>query len=1015
MVDKPELLKIAEKWQKKWAEDSIFKVSANKDKNKFYCLEMYAYPSGKLHMGHVRNYSLGDCFARYKRMKGFNVLYPMGFDSFGLPAENAAIKNNTNPREWTDKKMKEMTEQYKLLGLSYDWTRMVYSHDPEYYKWNQWFFIQLLKKGLAYKKTASVNWCPECNTVLANEQVHDGKCWRHGETEVESKELSQWYLKITDYADELLEDIQKLENWPDKVKIMQKNWIGKKYGYDQYYKVNNMDITLSTFTTHHHTSFAEIFIAIAPESPTALELVKETEHEKGALEFIDRIKKKKMKGEFKAEAAKEGYFTGRYARDFCSGRDLPIYIADFALIEFGTGIVKASCHDQRDFDFAKTHNIPMVEVLSPNKIVEKFKSKDGTKIEYDVIHPGLKEELMKDYSYNGEYDEVSIGKVSVEINNEKKSAQVILELNKDTPSVAMQESAVIRRIAYMLGDNKICNSLNVSNMKECSMKMNEFVEVGFVPNDKGEFILDVNNVKVPLSYDGQGYMFRSKQFNGMSVPEAKEKMGIWMEHNKYAKKTVTYSLRDWLISRQRYWGTPIPIIYCDKCGPVSEKEENLPVKLPDDVDFTKGGNPLETSSSFINCKCPKCGGEGRRETDTMDTFIDSSWYFLRYTDIKRKDMFDKEQAAYWMNVDQYIGGIEHACMHLIYARFFTKALRDMGMINVDEPFNSLLTQGMVLKDGAKMSKSLGNTVDPGEIIDKYGPDTARLFMLFTALPEKELDWNDKGVEGSYKFLNRILGLKELQVEFGEVTEELNDVDRFILSKLNRTIKTVTEQMETFRVSLAIGNIMSLVNDTLNYSRHDHNNKILGKCVKAITLLISPVAPHLSEDLWMSFGMKGYCSLASWPEFKEELIDEAAESANTMVENTISDVHAVLKLIKVNKPKKITLFVSPEWKYDFFKSFKEILEKTHNIGEIMNKVMIPEYKKEITNLVPKLVKDQSKLPSVVLTLEKEFEVLASHIGKLKSAFNCEFDIIKADGSSEQKAKQAMPGKPSLIVE
>jgi len=551
-------------------------------------------------------------------------------------------------------------------------------------------------------------------------------------------------------------------------------------------------------------------------------------------------------------------------------------------------------------------------------------------------------------------------------------------------------------------------------MKDCSMQMNDFVEVGFVPSDDGDFMLDVNNVKVPLSYDGQGYMFRSEQFNGMSVPEAKEKMGEWMEKNKYAKKTVTYSLRDWLISRQRYWGTPIPIIYCDKCGNVPADEADLPIKLPDDVNFSKGGNPLETSKSFAECKCPKCGGKSRRETDTMDTFIDSSWYFLRYTDTKRKEMFDKKQASYWMNVDQYIGGIEHACMHLIYARFFTKALRDMGMINVDEPFNSLLTQGMVLKDGAKMSKSLGNTVDPGEIIDKYGPDTARLFMLFTALPEKELDWNDKGVEGSYRFLNKISGLKELKVEFGEITEELNDADRFILSKLNRTIKTVTKQMETFRVSLAIGNIMGLVSDTLNYSKHNHNIKILGECVKSITLLLCPVTPHISEELWSVLGMKGYCSLAQWPGFKEELIDDAAESANTMVEKTISDVHAVLKLIKIDKPEKITLFVSPGWKYDFFKKFKNILEKTHNIGEIMNEVMIPEHKKEITNLVPKLVKDQSKLPSVVLTQEKEFEVLAGNVAKLKAAFNCDFDIIKADASKEQKAKQALPGKPSLIV-
>lgn len=1007
---KPELLTIAEKWQKKWEKDAIFKVNADSKKKKFYCLEMYPYPSGKLHMGHVRNYSIGDCFARFKRMQGFNVLYPMGYDSFGLPAENAAIKNNTHPGIWTDAKIKEMKHQQIQLGLSYDWSRMLFSHDPNYYKWNQWFFIQMFKKGLAFKKEGTVNWCPKCNTVLANEQVHDGKCWRHSETDVEPKELPQWYFKITDYADELLEDIEKLEHWPERVRIMQRNWIGKKYGYDQYYNVNGTNIKLSTFTTHHHTSYAEIFIAIAPEHPLGIELTKGTDKEKGALEFITRIKKKKTAGEFKPEAAKEGYFTGKYAKDFCSGRDLPIYIADFALMEFGTGIVKASCHDQRDYDFAKIHNITLVEVLFPNKLVEKRKT--ASSMEYDIIHPGLNEEQMSDYSYNGAYNEKNIGNVSMTIND--KAINVTLKITDSSIDKRLNEGAVLRQLWHVYFYEKGFSKMIVK-FEGMSSSIQEMDDMGFVYSN-GSFEVTKGNEKVPYSYDGQGYMFRSEQFSGMSVPKAKEEMGKWMEKKGYAKKSFTYSLRDWLISRQRYWGTPIPMIYCDKCGIVPEDEKNLPVKLPEDVKFGAGnqGNPLASSSEFVNCKCPKCHGKAKRETDTMDTFMDSSWYFLRYTDDTRKEMFDKKQAAYWMPVDQYIGGIEHACMHLIYARFFTKALRDLGMINFDEPFKALLTQGMVTLKGEVMSKSKGNVVDPGEIIDKFGPDTARMFILFAALPEKQLDWNDQGAEGSFRFLNKVLSLKDLNVKFERITEKLGEYDKYILSKLHRTIKVVTENMNEIKISLAIGTLMGFVNDTLEYSKNKPNEKILGECIKAISLLLCPIAPHACEEIWEKIGMKGYCSQAEWPACKEELIDDNAEFAYEMIGRTVSDIYSVLKLIKVEKPKKITLFVSEKWKYDFFKKFKTLLEKTRNIGEIIKEVMMEEYKKEITALVPKLTKDQSKIPLIVLNQEREYDVLITNIDKLKQMFGCEFEIVKAESSSEQKAKAASPGKPSLIV-
>lgn len=895
----PDFLALAQKWQKKWDQDKVFQAKMDKKKEKFYVLEMYPYPSGKLHMGHVRNYALGDSFARFKRMAGFNVIYPMGYDSFGLPAENAAIKNNESPKKWTETRMQEMMEQQKSLGLSYDWSRQLHSHDPEYYRWNQWFFIQMLKKGLAYKKAATVNWCPECNTVLANEQVHDGKCWRHTNTDVEPKELSQWYYKVTDYAEELLDDIEKLEHWPERVKIMQKNWIGKSHGTIIKFDVVDDDgkkiDEIETFTTRPDTVFGITYLVLAAEHPKCIEWSKGTKYEQDVKKFIIDTKKKSIIERTAEGKEKNGVFLGKYFINPVNGEKYPLWVADYALMEYGTGAVMAvPTHDQRDFEFAKKYNLPLIVVINPL---------DGWELQPE---------------------------------------------------------------------------------------------------------------KMTRAFMDQGKIVNSGDFNGMHNIDAIEKISEWMEKEGYGERTINYKLRDWLISRQRYWGTPIPVVYCEKCGQVPEKEENLPVLLPDDVDFSIGGNPLETSKSFVECKCPKCNGNARRETDTMDTFVDSSWYFLKYTDTKRKEIFDKEQADYWMAVDQYIGGIEHACMHLIYARFYTKALRDLGLINVDEPFSRLLTQGMVLKDGEVMSKSKGNVVDPGEILSKYGPDTARLFILFTALPEKELEWNDKGIEGSYRFLKRIYSLKDFTLGFKEISMK-NDKDKYMMSRLHSTIRNVTNEMTGFRTSLAIGSIMQFVNDIIDYAKLSPNKGILGECVKNVCLLLSPVAPHVSEELWSCLGMKGYCSLAKWPTYDEDYIDHSAESAKLMIDQTISDIRSILKLIKVEKPKKITLFVSENWKYDLFKKLKDALEKSHDIGEVMKQVMMPEYKREISSIVPMIVKDQSKIPEVVLTQETEFEVLAGNTDKLKSEFNCEFDIIKAENSSEQKAKKAMPGKPSLIVE
>ena len=900
MVD---LRQIQEKWQKKWQNAKIFEASMSSEKEKYYVLEMYPYPSGYLHMGHVRNYSIGDSFARYKRMKGFNVLYPMGYDSFGLPAENAAIKNNINPKAWTDKNLVGQQEQQKLLGLSYDWDRMLYSHNPEYYKWNQWFFIQMFKKGIAYRKKALVNWCPKCNTVLANEQVQNGKCWRHEDTDAEQKELEQWYYKITDYADELYEDIdKKLQHWPERVKMMQKNWIGKSHGTMIHFDVVDSDgkkiDKISTFTTRPDTVYGITYLVLAAEHPKVIEWTKGTNLETEVKKFINDVQKKSVIERTAEGKEKNGMFIGKYIINPVNGEKCPLWVADYALMDYGTGAVMAvPTHDQRDFEFAKKYNLPLKVVIKP---------KDGW---------------------------------------------------------------------------------------------------------------DLNPEKMSRAFHDDGVMVNSGEFNGLDNREAIDSITKYLKKSGFGEKTVSFKLRDWLISRQRYWGTPIPVIYCEKCGVQTVLEKELPVILPNDVDFGKGGNPLKTSESFVECKCPKCGGNAKRETDTMDTFVDSSWYFVRFTDNNNsKEIFDKEKANYWMPVDQYIGGIEHACMHLIYARFFTKALRDMGLLNFDEPFKRLLTQGMVIKDGAKMSKSLGNTVDPVEIINKFGSDTARVFILFASHPEKELDWNDKGVEGIHRFLQRIARLTE-PVE--DATNELRTEDKYIVSKTNRTIKIVTEHMENFNLSFAIGSIMELVNTLHKYRLGTLNQDIYKKSVESVILLISPFAPHLAEEMWEIMGKKELISKEKWPDFNEEEIDEKSEASQDFVSDVLRDIMSVMKLVNIDNPKQIKIIISENWKYIFADKMKVLLEATTNPGEIIKNLMSTELKKygqDITKLVPKIFNDRSKLPKVLIDQDTEIKSLNDNIEYLKKELHSDTIIIEnAEHSQEPKAKQAMPGKPAILIE
>ena len=764
MKEKYNFKEIEKKWQKYWEENDCFKTEEDDSKEKYYCLEMFPYPSGNLHMGHVRNYSIGDVVARFKKMDGFNVLHPMGWDSFGLPAENAAIKHGIHPNIWTWDNIAEMRSQLKQLGLSYDWNREVATCHPDYYKWMQWIFIQFYNRGLAYKKENPVNWCPSCKTVLANEQVVDGCCERC-KSPVGKKNLSQWYLKITDYAERLLDNLDTLDGWPNKVKIMQRNWIGKSVGAEVDFEIKDSDEKLTVFTTRVDTIYGTTYMVLAPEYPSVLSMVEGTEYENPVKEYIEKVEHMNDIERTSTVNEKTGVFIGKYAINPFTKKEIPIYISDYVLMGYGTGAVMGvPAHDQRDFEFATKFGIDIIPVVDP-------------------------------------------------------------------------------------GDPEI----------------------------------DLNNLKEACA--AEGTLINSGEFNGMNNRDAIGKFIEIVEEQGIGKKTVNYRLRDWLISRQRYWGCPIPMIYCEDCGWVPEKEENLPVMLPTDVEFTgKGESPLTTSKTFGDTVCPICGKPAKREMDTMDTFLDSSWYFLRYCDPKNdKAPFDPKKAEYWMNVDQYIGGVEHAILHLMYARFFQMALYDMGLVKDEEPFKNLLTQGMVNKDGKKMSKSLGNVVSPEEIINKYGADTARLFILFAAPPERELDWSDAGVEGSYRFLNRVYRLvyeiKEKYPEVPSAFEIKTDADKSLNYTLNFTIKKVSEDVGgRFSFNTAISSIMELVNEMYRYKEQGCVNEgLLGKAVKDLILILSPFVPHICEEMWEHIGQTESVTTMSWPEYDEDaLVKESVE-------------------------------------------------------------------------------------------------------------------------------------------
>ncbi len=797
---------IENKWRIYWESSKLFKVDEDPERQKYYLLEMFPYPSGKIHMGHVRNYTIGDVIARYKKMQGFNVLHPMGWDAFGMPAENAAIANRSHPAKWTYENIDTMRRQLKRIGFSYDWEREFATCNPEYYRWEQWLFLKMYEKKMVYRKESFVNWCNSCQTVLANEQVEAGMCWRCGKA-VRQKKLWQWFFRITDYAEDLLAYCDNLPGWPDKVIAMQKNWIGKSFGAEIRFPIENppdKDEHISVFTTRQDTVFGATFMCLAPEHPLVLKLSEGTKQEKQVREFIERISMQDRSVKAVEGYEKEGVFTGAYCINPLSKRRIPIYTANFALMEYGTGaVMSVPAHDQRDFDFAKKYGIDIVIVVKP----------------YDC----------------------------------------------DLDSDAMTEA-----------------------------------------------------------YIADGVMVNSGQFDGMDNRKALDAIASFLEDNDIGKRTVSFRLRDWGISRQRYWGAPIPMIYCNKCGIVPVPEEDLPVILPEDANLLEdGGSPLSKLEYFANTRCPACGAsDARRETDTMDTFVESSWYFARYCSPDcNTGMFDKKAVEYWMPVDQYIGGVEHAVLHLLYSRYFTRVLKDFGLVSFKEPFTRLLTQGMVCKETVscpdhgylfpeevdegsgssdrfckkcgkkvvvgrieKMSKSKKNVIDPNMLLDKYGADTTRLFCLFAAPPQRDLEWSEQGVEGSCRFLNRVWRIasncmdyiKDISPYYGS-PDKLDGELRDLYRKTHYTIKKVTRDIEDrFHFNTAISAVMELVNamSGIDLQKNGHKrNSVVRHALESVVLLLAPIVPHFSEELWEALGNESSILLASWPEYNKEALSK----------------------------------------------------------------------------------------------------------------------------------------------
>lgn len=879
--------KIEEKWQRKWKECKLFSVNSDAKGEKYYALDMYPYPSGNMHMGHVRNYSLGDANARFKRMRGFNVLYPMGFDSFGLPAENAAIKRNKRPREWTEKNIQSLKKQMQRLGFSFDWSRQIKSHDENYYRWNQWIFLKFFEEGLIYKDESEVNWCPKCKTVLANEQVIDGECERC-DSEIIKKKKDQWFYKITEYSEELLEDLERLK-WPDKVKKMQRDWIGRSEGIEISFDVVDYDYSLKAFTTRPDTIYGCTFMVLAPEHPLSEKIAKENEEVK---KYIDKIKKIPEK----ERTGKTGIDTGLKAVNPMSGEKIPVYISEFVLMEYGTGAIMAvPAHDQRDFEFAKEHGLEI------RKVVKKDDKQD--------------------------------------------------ELEE--------------------------------------------------------------------AYTGQGELVNSDKFNGYSSEEASKKITEELVENGIGKEKTNYRLKDWSISRQRYWGTPIPIIYCESCGTVPVPEEQLPVKLPDDdIEIDVEGSPLEHVEGFVNTQCPECGSDAKRETETLDTFADSSWYFLRFCSPDFEEApFDKEKASEWMPVDQYTGGIEHAVLHLLYARFFTKVLHDLDLAPVREPFKKLLNQGMVLLNGKKMSKSKGNIVSPKKVVEEYGADVGRLFILSKSSPVKDLNWTEEGVQSTHDLLKSLYGFfkenKELITEKRDLKGgNLND--RYFLSKLQRNIKKVTEHMQDMEYHYAVSELEKVLSNGYKYVNEidnaDLKEQVFTEYIEKLALMFSPFVPHICEEIWHEMGHEGFVSVAQWPKANENLIDAKAESAKSLIDNIKSDVREIKQITGIENPEKIEVIVSAPWKYKLYSEVKSGAE----LSDIMKKEKFKKHGDQAVSYYQELNK-LHQLDELKMSQEEELEAIKKLRNEIVNEFNADVIINKEIESESDKSGKSRPYKPAIVLE
>ncbi|MEK6925044.1 MAG: class I tRNA ligase family protein [Nanoarchaeota archaeon] len=922
---------IDKKWQKEWEKSKVFEAKEDDKKEKYYALAMYPYPSANgLHMGHAFNYTIGDILARFMRMNGKSVLHPMGFDSFGLPAENAAIKDGTHPGKYTDTAIKRFIEQQKALGLSYDWSRKLQSHDPEYYKWNQYFFLQFLKKGLAYRKDSSVNWCSKCDTVLANEQVNDGKCWRHKDTEVNIKKLEQWFFKTTQYADELLKGLDKLD-WPERIKSMQRNWIGKSEGTEVLFEINGE--RWPVFTTRADTLFGVTFLVISAQHSRLNELVTK-EQKKHVDVFLKKIKSTKQEDSDKME--KEGVFTGSYALHPLTRKKIPIWVGNFVVADYGSGVVMAvPAHDSRDFAFAKKYNIPLIEVVVPNRIDKKNPpvkgkaSKERKNVQAIVRNPKTGKIL---FLKSHEHKWITLPMGGVE-GDESVVDAAKREVKEETGYANLK---YVKTLGGMIKAEYFANHKDENRVSYTNAVMFDLVDEKKVKLDKGEegkhevMWIDKKDVVYPYivhaelndwlhrwdkddyAYTDYGVLVNSGDFNGLSSEEAIKHIQIVLEEKKLGKAVVNYKLRDWLISRQRYWGTPIPIIYCDDCGAVPVPERELPVLLPEKVTFGKG-NPLFSNEKFVKAKCPNCGKNGRRETDTMDTFIDSSWYYLRFTDPGNKKLpLSVDNLSYWMPVDFYIGGSEHACGHLIYSRFITKTLRDLGYLKVDEPFQRLFNQGMVHgEDGVVMSKSRGNVVDPLDMTSKYGADTLRLFLVSVAAPDKDSSWSSTGVESMYKFVNKVWNYAN-SVNFSKSSAKVQH-------KVNKAIVEVTEDIKNLNYNMAVIKLRALFD-----SFEDEIDK---SDFATYLQLIASFAPHIAEELWHNvLGYNTFVSLSEWPTADTKRINDNIDKIEESFEKTVSDIQNVLRIVKDKErkdTKHIYLYAIPPEVKNFD---KEVLAK-----------------------------------------------------------------------------------------